>query len=88
MELSWGKKNEVILTQKLLIETIAKTHLQINENMGIKSLLPLNKELFEPPDEPEEKLEDPKLFQAIIGGLLFISQMTRPDISTQVNLLG
>jgi len=67
------------------------THLQINEDTGIKSKKPslaLDKELFEPPVEAEDKLDDPKKFQAIIGGLLFINRMTRPDISIQVNLLG
>ena len=29
-----------------------------------------------------------KKFQSIIGGLLFIAQMTRPEISIHVNLLG
>jgi len=88
MELSW-RKNEVVLTQQVLIETMTKTHLANQDDTGYKKpSLPLDKQQFEPPNELVERLEDPKRFQALVGGLRFISRMTRPNISIQVNLLG
>lgn len=49
MELTWNKKrNEIILTQKNLIETMMKTHLPIEDHgkTGKKTSLPLDPELF------------------------------------------
>ena len=85
MELMWGT-DHVVLTQRLLIETMADTHLPNDHGRnGEKLSLPVDPESFKKSDDV---LNEPKKFQAIVGGLLFINRMTRPDISIQVNLLG
>ena len=90
MEVTWGKEG-VILTQRMLIENLAKTHLPESPDpgkSGKKASLPLDPTLFKKFENEEEKIDNPTKFQAIVGGLLFVSRMTRPDISIQVNLLG
>ena len=89
MELTWGQES-VTLTQKLLIESMMKTHLpsDVPGKSGKKTSLPLDPELFKKSESTEERIENPKEYQAIIGGLLFVNRMTRAEISIQVNLLG
>ena len=58
MELTW-KKDEVILTQKLLIENMEKTYPQNHGGSGKKGSLPIDDELFKAPDpELDEALND------------------------------
>ena len=88
MELMW-RIDEVTLTQRGLIESMTKTHLEPrtyeqSKKLGKGSSLPLDPKSF----QPEDELADPKTCQAIVGGLLFITRMTRPEIAIQVNLLG
>lgn len=54
---------------------------------GKGSSLPLDEKLYQP-DESSEPGTNQKSYQSIIGGLLFIARMTRPEISIQINLLG
>jgi len=89
MELTW-KKDEVILTQRTLIETMQQTHLpNISDQIGNKTSLPSNMTNYEPmaEDEGDEPTEQ-KPYQSLIGGLLFVGRMTRPEISLHINLLG
>ena len=79
MELTW-EKERVILTQSLLIETVTKTHLPPGKGYS----LPLDEKLFL---EEDPEGVDQKRLQSIVGGLLFVSRMTRPEISIEVNLL-
>jgi len=83
IELQWTKE-EVVLTQRSLIESIVKKHLG-NGDTGGKQLLPLNPQSYEPGDEKEQ--EHPE-YHSLVEGLLFIARMTRPDIAIYVNLLG
>ena len=80
MELDWGK-DYIQLTQKDLIGKLATEH-QIPPNP--RKSLPSNPLNY----EQEEKLPDPTKYQSIVGSLLYISRMTRPNISFIVNLLG
>ena len=80
MKLTW-KKDEVVLTQTALIETLAKTHLSVP---GRGCSLPLDPMLY----LSETEASDQKTYQSIVGGLLFVGRMGRPEISIQVNLLG
>ena len=48
--------------------------------------IPLNQEGYAEPSE-SEVLPDPTKYQSLAGSLLYINQMTRPDISVHVNLL-
>ena len=85
MELTWNKKGtEVILTHTLLIENMMKSHFKKPVH-GKGCSLPLDEKLFL---EGDHKGVDQKHFQSIVGGLLFVAPMTRPEISIQVNLLG
>ena len=85
MELSWGKEY-VILTQKSLIESLAKTHLAETHGdrstHGKGSSIPQDPKLY----EQEENETNQKTFQSIVGGLLFVARMTKPEISVAVNL--
>ena len=90
IEMSWHKnRTEVTLTQRALIESMAKSHLPqqtIERSIpGRVSSLPLDPKLYQ---EDKDNNVDQKRFQAIVGGLLFISRMTRPEIAIHVNLLG
>ena len=84
MELEWEEK-QVTLTQTALIETMARQHL--NRDLSIHGRgysLPQDPKLFQQGiDEADQKG-----FQSIVGGLLFVARMSRPEISIQVNLLG
>ena len=83
MELEWSNDGiSVIQTQRNLMDTMAKIH--EHALIGVKSSLPVNAEHFK---ESEDQC-DKTLFQSIVGTLLFLARMTRPEISIHVNLLG
>ena len=69
-----------------------KMHIPLEDHgkHGKKASLPLEEELYKPPKKHEKGLDDheKRKYQSIIGRLLFVNRMTRPDISIQVNLLG
>ena len=84
MELTWEKDNKSVkLTQTDTIEKLAKEH-------KIPSIpnrtVPLNQEGYAEPSE-SEVLTDPTKYQSLVGSLLYINRMTRPNISVHVNLL-
>jgi len=81
MELTW-KKGGVILTQHTLIESMSQTFPYTS-----KRTLPMGILDYAAKD-PSEPPTDQKRYQSLIGGLLFIGWMTRPEISLHVNLLG
>ena len=94
MELTW-EQDQVILTQTSLIESLAKQHLMKERLPQLKtsgdpsthgkgSSIPQNPKLY----EQEEDTADQKTFQSIVGGLLFVARMSRPEISVPTNLLG
>ena len=89
MELAWDKYKSVKLTQKTSIGNLEKEHGLPASNVPKKSL-PLTMTLFDPPKGPEEELapDQLKLYQSLVGSLLYINHCTRPEISIQVNLLG
>jgi len=82
IELTW-KKDEVILIQQALVESMSKKFLQ---NPTKRSLLldVLNYEAKTLDDPPT----DQKQYKLLIGELLFIRRMTRSEISLHINLLG
>src|SRR5258706_15241213 len=69
-----------MLIQQVLIENLATTH----GISGVRHSMPCEATA----DEKHDEKIDQKKFQQIVGGLLYISRNTRPDISIQVNLLG
>ena len=82
MELMWNKDGSVKLTQRDSIEKLIKEH-----NISIpRHSLPSNLETFEYCES--ELLPDATRYQSLVGSLLYINRMTRPDISIHVNLLG
>jgi len=83
MELHWSKE-EVVLTQTRLIESMISQHL--NGNFGGKHSLPINPDAYRRAEQTES--EKPGNYQSLIGGLLFLARMTRLEISVHVNLLG
>ena len=92
MELHWSEET-VILTQTRLIESMASTFLKMDGQLGKRHSLPLEPQYYakteEQPSEQPTKNEGGKpQYQLIIGGLLFLARMTRPEISVHVNLLG
>jgi len=68
MELTW-KKDEVILTQKTLIETMQQMHLpNISDQIGNKPSLPSNMTNYEPMAEDEKhNPTEQKPYQSLIG---------------------
>ena len=51
--------------------------------------IPLNLQMYEAPKENEILPPDQqRKYQSLVGSLLYVSRMTRPDISVHVNLLG
>jgi len=79
MEATWNQEgSEVIITQKSLIETMSATYLPAETRdpgkSGQKPSLPLEKEFFEPPMEKGLEGSAKRKFQAIVGGLLFITK--------------
>ena len=89
MELTWNNDNKSVkLTQTSATERLAKEHNVANHEIPIKSL-PLNPLIYEKGSEKETM--SPTMttkYQSLIGGLLYISRHTRPEISLHVNLLG
>jgi len=83
MELHWSK-GQVILTQTRLIESMVAQHL--SGNHGGKHSLPSDPNAYLPSENDEGN--PPPNYQSLIGGLLFLARMTRPEISVHVNLLG
>jgi len=81
IELTWGK-GQVILTQTSLIESMTRQFL--TTPVGKRSSLPLDPHSY----ASDEIYEEVAKYQSIVGGLLFIARMTRPEISIHVNLLG
>jgi len=86
MELSWNESNmEVILTQCVMIETMMKNFLPAEADQeipGKRSLWRLNPAYY----EADENATEQKTYQSLIGGLLFVVRMARPEISVHVNL--
>ena len=84
MVLSWINDRSVKLTQQDSIGKLIKEHaITITPNRSI----PLNPEGY----TNSEDLLTPEgitRYQSLVGSLLYISRMTRPDISVHVNLLG
>ena len=85
MELEWGPKSSwVKLTQR---DSIEKLVLEYKLTVP-KHSLPIVPEGYEPPTE-NELLPATMVtkYQSLVGSLLYINRMTRPQISTHVNLL-
>ena len=85
MELTWTQKT-VKLTQQDSIGKLIKEH-------GIPEIpnksIPLDPMGYVEPTEPEIlSQEEVRVYQSLVGSLLYINRMTRPDISLHVNLLG
>ena len=92
MELTWSKdKRNVKLTQR---DSIGKLIKEYNIPETPNRSVPLNPEGYaapEPNDKEEGNLLNPQeltKYQSLVGSLLYINRMTRPDISLHVNLLG
>jgi hypothetical protein len=84
IEMTWEKKGSgVLLTQSGLIENLAKKH----GIVGIKTSMPLARHYFSTITETDTPC-DKMMYQQIVGGLHYLSRMTRPEASIQVNLLG
>ena len=79
MELTWQKDGSVKLTQKDSIEKLIREH-EI-------SITPRNSIPQQGYEQSTETI-DPTKYQSLVGSLLYINRMTRPDISLHVNLLG
>jgi transposase InsO family protein len=85
IEMTWAKNySEVLLTQCALIEKLAQRH-EINGN---KNSLPLETRFFTQQTTESSEPCNQTEYQSLIGGLLFITRMTRPEASIQVNRLG
>ena len=85
MELTWETDNKLVkLTKKGCIDYMISEH-QISTTP--RHSIPLNPEGYAIPNESEIMSNQTK-YQSLIGSLLYISRMTRPDISLHVNLLG
>ena len=84
MEIEWGPQNSwAKLTQRDSIDKLTKEYaIPVLPNRSI----PLNLEGYAEPTETE--LINPTKYQSLVGSLLYINRMTRPDISVHVNLLG
>ena len=80
MELTWENDEYVRLTQRDSIDKMLKEH-----NIPLTPQHSIPQHGYEP---SEELLPDPTKYQSLVGSLLYINRMTRPDISLHVNLLG
>jgi hypothetical protein len=84
IEMTWEKNGSgVLLTQSGLIENLAKKH----GIVGVKTSMPLAQHYFSTITETDIPC-DKMMYQQMVGGLLYLSRMTRPEASIQVNLLG
>jgi len=83
IELHWSK-GQVILIQTYLIESMAAQHLSGNHSG--KHSLPSDPNAYLPSENDEGN--PPPNYQSLIGRLLFLARMMRPEISVHVNLLG
>ena len=83
MELHWSEE-QVVLTQTRLIESMISQ--QLNGNSSGRHSLHINPEAYQKAEQTEN--EKPPKYQSLIGSLLFVARMTRPEISVHVNLLG
>jgi hypothetical protein len=84
IEMTWKKNGSgVLLTQSGLIENLAKKH----GIVGVKTSMPLAQHYFSTITETDIPC-DKMMYQQMVGGLLYLSRMTRPEASIQVNLLG
>jgi len=81
IELTW-RKEQVVLTQTGFIESMTRQFL--TTPVGKRSSLPLDPHSY----ASDELHEEDAKYQSIVGGLLFIARMTRPETSIHVNLLG
>ena len=83
MELEW-KNGSIKLTQQDSIGKIVKEHeIPVIPNRSI----PLDPAGYAEPNN-HELLPDPTKYQSLLGRLLYINRITRPDISLHLNLLG
>lgn len=82
LEASWDE-NKVTLTPRGQIESQAEKY----GITGVKHSLPMSLDYFSKRNEGEERANK-RDYQSIVGALLYITQMTRPEASIQVNLLG
>ena len=83
MELTWTK-GMVKLTQRTSIDNLAKEH-------GVTKMtktLPLQINEYELEEKDLLTPEQQKIYQSLVGSLLYINRCTRPEISIHVNLLG
>jgi hypothetical protein len=84
IEMTWEKDgSSVLLTQSRLIENLAKQY----GIVGVKTSMPLAQHYFSTITETDIPCDKTK-YQQIVGGILFLSRMTRPEVPIQVNLLG
>ena len=83
MELTWEKDGSVKLTQQDSIGKLIKEHAIPLTPKPI----PLNPESYTETEDPLTT-EGITRYQSLIGSLLYINRMSRPDISLHVNLLG
>ena len=87
MELEW-KNGSVKLTQRDSIGKMMKEH---NIPIASNKSIPLDPSGYTKPevgrDEPLTPIATTK-YQSLVGSLLYINRMTRPNISLHVNLLG
>ena len=83
MELTWHDKS-VTLTQKECIENMIAEH----QIPPIPRSIPLNPEGYAKSEQELLPPNDQKRYQSLVGSLLYVSRMTRPDIAIHINLLG
>ena len=63
------------------------TEQHLGNESGGRHSLPLSLDAYQRTKETDPRIESKK-YQSIVGGLLFIARMTRPEISVHVPLLG
>ena len=83
MELRWSE-GEVRLTQTRLIESMAMTFLKEIGQCGKRHSLPLEPQYYAKTAEKLADNDGNQKYQSIVGGLLFIARMTRPEISVHI----
>ena len=83
MECHWDKEG-LVLTQTALIKNLATSH----GVSGVKHSVPIDPQHYAAIEAEVEAPANQKDHQRIVGGLLYIARMTRPEISIYINLLG